>query len=247
MIIILLFNSCKDKNIYYYPQDEKVSNKRGITSYSNINWIPKFIRKDTGLVYTGIDTSKTYWSLNIWKLLREPILYNFYLGYDCYRFIWARSFKRLIILTLIRQNSNVYLTCKTIQDNDSLIKNNYKQELLDAIRENREQYLQKEEWDNGALEIDSIFKLNNIKNVVYFKPRTLTLDEWNEFENILKAANFWNNLPYDQYSGLDGSRWTIEAHLKDRYWFNSKWSPNASFRKPGNYLIQKSGLNEDVY
>ena len=80
--------------------------------------------------------------MNITKLLREPILYNYYLGYDNYRFIWARSFNRLIILSLKKQNNNIYLICKALQDNDSIIKKQNEKEKIDAIKEKRERFLQ---------------------------------------------------------------------------------------------------------
>jgi hypothetical protein len=48
-------------------------------------------------------------------------------------------------------------------------------------------------------------------------------------------------------SGIDGSEWTIEAHFKNKYWFVNRWSPDDNFKTAGEYLIRKSGINEEIY
>lgn len=238
LIGVLLLFSCNNKNDYTYLNDDKLSNEKGFVKNDSVNWVPKYILRDT-LVYTGIDTNR---KTNISKAINEPILYNYYFGYDSYRFIWARTFHRLIILKLKKENDGIYLSCSTLQKNDSIIKAEYELEMASAIKENRVSSSIKRYHDNGELQIDTTIKINKWNEKIIFKPKKLTLKEWNEFEKILEESNFWKLLPYDNRRGLDGARWTIEAQLKNKYWFHSTLYPDYKYRKAGVYLINKSGL-----
>jgi hypothetical protein len=92
-----------------------------------------------------------------------------------------------------------------------------------------------------------VFKVDKTASIVYNETKQLSKQEWEEFEYLLNSFSFWMAQPCEESDGLDGSEWTIEAHLKNRYWFVSRWSPKNNFRKAGEYLINKSGIKEEIY
>jgi len=95
--------------------------------------------------------------------------------------------------------------------------------------------------------VDSIVKADRKAEVIFTQTKQLSINEWNEFELLLKNCSFWNRLPFVDSSGIDGSEWTIEAHFKNKYWFVNRWSPDDNFKTAGEYLIRKSGINEEIY
>ncbi|TPE45930.1 hypothetical protein FJM65_00875 [Pontibacter mangrovi] len=84
-------------------------------------------------------------------------------------------------------------------------------------------------------------------NISYNETKQLTLNDWETFENLLQETGYWSMAPSDDTFGMDGSRWIVEAHQKDKYWVVNRWSPRSDFSRIGHYLIDVSGLKERVY
>lgn len=84
--------------------------------------------------------------------------------------------------------------------------------------------------------------------ITYNKDIALSDKEWNEFEQLLAKANFWE-LPANIENGdTDGARWIIEAHLKDNYHLVDYHSPHDNeYQKAGLFLIKLSRLKEEIY
>ena len=78
--------------------------------------------------------------------------------------------------------------------------------------------------------------------------KQLTIHDWEEFERLLENCSFWSMQPYiDNTNARDGSSRLVEGHLKEKYWFVNRWSPDDNFSRAGEFLINKSGLEEIIY
>ena len=78
--------------------------------------------------------------------------------------------------------------------------------------------------------------------------KQLTINDWEEFERLLENCSFWSMQPcIDDSYARDGSSWLIEGHLKEKYWFVNRFLPDNNFSRAGEFLINKSGLEEIIY
>lgn len=57
---------------------------------------------------------------------------------------------------------------------------------------------------------------------------TLTADQWDGFLKLLNKATFWDLPSAENYLGLDGARWILEAQTNGKYHMVDRWSPNYS-------------------
>jgi hypothetical protein len=244
----LLFVSCSETPIDkdYYPKDTTVSGTNGTPKDSLSFYYPTTIQKDTQIFKTDIDTFMLNWFSSALYSAKEPILYNYYLGHDIYRFLWLRSFHRPVVFTLHRDGEKVWLTTKELDRQPNFMEISYVKFVPPIILPNGE-IDTTESVRNDELPVDSVSKPDRKANIVLNETKQLSEKEWNEFEKLLNDYSFWYAKPYEESSGLDGSEWTIEGHLKNKYWFVNRWSPKDQFRKAGEYLINKSGLKEEIY
>jgi hypothetical protein len=220
----LFFTSCKqtlsqkDDN---YPNDSLISNFQGQPNNSSTIYLPYIIKTKDTIRHTNIDTMMNeYYSFSLHKF-SEPVLSNYYLGHDLYRFLWLRSFHRPVVITLNRNNDVVTLTTKEFDGGAHY-------------------------WElKRCMNCDT----TNLKDpkLILNETKELTLTEWENFENLLTQCNFWEMKPFNKEMGNDGAQWNIEAHLREKYWFVNRWSPRGKFADCGKYLIKLSGLKEDIY
>jgi len=253
IIVALLFGfffvSChmtKSEN-YNYSKDPKISNTQGVPKDSITFYFPTSIRQDTGIVKTGIDTFMLNWFSSALYSAKEPILNNYYLGHDIYRFLWLRSFHRPVVISLHKDGNKVWLTTKELDRQP---------EFMDRLRPIK--YIAPKilpNVDSDTTELDDIKKperkiikrADRKADIIFNQTKKLTEKDWTEFETLLSNCSFWNSKPYIEESGFDGSEWTIEGHLKNRYWFVNRWTPKGNFRKAGEFLIKKSEFKEEIY
>lgn len=216
LFIGFLFIACikerEQNNIerFRYSRDFSVSDSLGIPKDKRTLYFPDsmYNYKPADSILFFVRYENKGWS-SLLYIAREPVLYNFYLKKDIYRFSWSRAFHEPIIISLIKENNKVMIQWKKIRLGDGRI-----------------QYI-----EDGST----------------FQKKDLSLDCWAHFEKILDEAHYWEMLPYYSIIGLDGSTWIIEAHLEDKYWFVNRWAPRDNFQKCGMYLIELSGLKEEIY
>jgi hypothetical protein len=95
---------------------------------------------------------------------------------------------------------------------------------------------------------DTIIKADRKANIVLSQTKKLSLKEWDKFESLIMQCHFWAMKPIDRQLGCDGAEWIIEAHLKGRYFFVNRWSPDKSnYSNCGKYLIELSGQKYEIY
>jgi hypothetical protein len=225
----------------YYLKDSKISNAQGVPKDSITFYFPTSIRQDTGTVKTEIDTFKLSWFSSALYSAKEPILNNYYLGHDIYRFLWLRSFHRPVVISLNKDGNKVWLTIKELNRQPEFMNR------LRPIKYITPKILPKGDYDTKEPK-RKVIKRTDIKaDIILNQTQKLTEKDWTEFENLLSNCSFWNSKPYLEELGFDGSEWTIEGHLKNRYWFVNRWTPKGNFRKAGEFLIQKSEFKEEIY
>ena len=73
--------------ISYYPEDSSISNATGQPKDSLAYYYPTEITTNHRLVITNINDFKENWFSSALYCAQAPILYNYYLGHDIYRFL----------------------------------------------------------------------------------------------------------------------------------------------------------------
>lgn len=176
----------------------------------------------------------------------EPVLFNYFLGHDIYRFLWLRSFHKPMVFSLHKDGKKVWLTTKQLNKQPQFIDITWSKFVEPFVTADGEIDTANfdEKYNNR---VDSVIKADRKANIILNQTIPLSNEEWEEFKSLLNAASFWTSAPLDTGSGLDGSEWIIEAHLKEKYWFVSRWSPKGDIKKAGSYLIEKSGVEEEIY
>ncbi len=173
-----------------------------------------------------IDTFKESWySYELYKM-NEPVLYNYFLGKETYRFTWLRSFDLSVVIKLEKIGDEIFITTKEF---NKMIELPFYKEL-----------------DSQGHEIVRNFNVEFAQNNTVRKKNIA----YNKLIHILKQKNFYNNphLPYRPCSiGTDGSEWIFEAHTKDGYYFMNRWTPSegSDLRAVGEYLISLSSLGKE--
>lgn len=253
IIIALLFGfsfiSCymKVSEKENYSNNPEISNRQGVPKDSLTFYFPTSISQDTGIVKTEIDTFKLDWFSSALYSAKEPILYNYYTGHDIYRFLWLRSFHRPVVISLHKDEDKVWLTIKELDKQPEFM------DELKPIKFFVPKLLPNGDYDTTRIEDteeperEVIKKADRKANIILNQTIKLTEKEWKDFETLLSNCSFWTSKSDIEALGCDGAEWTIEGHLKDKYWFVNRWSPRDNFRKEGEYLIHKSGFKEEIY
>lgn len=230
----------------YYPKDSTISTIKGAPIDMHPFYFPTILHKDTMVIKTEMDTFMQLYFSSALFAAQEPILYNYYLGHDIYRFLLLRSFHKPVVFILHKDSDKVWLTTKELDRYPHYI------EILQP------KLVTPTLLPNGAIDskepnrkedviVDSISIADRNGKFRVNETKQLTEKEWTEFEKLLNNYRFWSANPYEEIPGCDGSEWIIEAHIKNKYWFVYRWSPNDDFRKAGEYLIHLSGFKGKVY
>jgi len=222
LFIGILFISCTNKD--NYPENPKISNEIGVPNDSLTFYIPNSIQSESKIEKIEIDSSMISWISTNLFCSEEPILYNYYLGHDIYRFLWLRSFDVPVVISLHKNGEKVWLVTKKLD----------KQPMNMDLPPESKMY-----FKNKNVDIVSRLSLNQTK--------ILTEKDWTEFEVLIQDCSFWTTKPYKLSMGIDGSDWIFEGHLRNKYWYVIKWSPEDSYKTLGEFLINKSGLKDEIY
>lgn len=252
LLFSILFFSCyhskpeKDN----YPRNKSISSATGVPIDSSTFYFPTSIQLDTNIINTGIDTFALNWFSSALFSAKEPILYNYYLGHDIYRFLWLRSFHRPVVISIHKDNDKFWLTTKELNKQPDF--------MIPRVINKKIKFIPPGSFSKGELDTtqleetekhntESIINADRKAEIILIQTKNLSEKEWIDFEYLLNNCSFWTLKPCIVNNGLDGSEWIIEAHLKNKYWFVDRWSPQDNYRKAGEYLIKKCGLNERIY
>ncbi|SFF85398.1 hypothetical protein [Pontibacter chinhatensis] len=235
ILSILCLISCQHQasKLQIYPEAPAISDINGIPQDSVTPYFPYYINVDSKKVFTEIDTFLNSMNSVVMFALQEKVLYNYYLGHNQYRFTWFRSFNPPVTFTMHRKGDNVWLHIKMLERYPHL---------------GNEMYTYFDSASNQHVFTDSVLSSTKFRgNIVMDETIKLSLHDWDTFENLLQETGYWSMAPSEDSFGMDGSRWIVEAHLKDRYWFVDRWSPDNNFSRIGRYLVYRSGIKVDFY
>lgn len=188
-------------------------------------------------------------STNLYAL-KEPILYNDYLGKEQYRFLWLRSFHLPMVFTIANDNEKITLHTKKLDRQPMFEDYSYApdnpSEDSSYVRQGYK-VIKQLDSSEGKPEWITVIKADRRANITYDSTKNLTISDWNRFETLLSNANFWNIKPYDWAGHTDGATWIIEAHSQNRYRYIVRQSPEGDIHEIGKFLIDLSGVKEEIY
>lgn len=233
-ITILLF-SCEEKpqEKNYYPNDSVLTDHRGMPFDSLAFYFSDSVIRNGKMIATTIDDFHENWYSSALYSAKEPLLFNYYRGYDCYRFLWLRSFHPPVIFTIARNENNFWLVTKKLNKQPDHIQMAFVQ--------------LEEDSPDDTITVKKLSKPDRYAFITFQETKKLEEKDWNEFVRLLNNCSFWNTQPYKEVFSLDGSEWVFEAHLKRQYYFVKQTNPQGNYFKAGEFLIKLSGLKEPIY
>jgi hypothetical protein len=235
----LLFASCKTKTKPDTVTTIQLSDTFKLPEDSLAFYFPVNSFSDKA----SADSFTQNWYSSALYSFKEPILSQDYIGYSIYRFLCLRSFHRPVVFTLHNYNGEVWLNTKMLD----------RQPRFHVDRIGGISNLQREKYIEEGYFVDKkgpdllIRKPDRKANIIYNNNISLSEKEWDQFEQLLVKAHFWE-LPIDIDNGCnDGAQWIIEGHLKNKYHFVNYHSPGGDYKEIGIFLIKLSKLKEQIY
>jgi hypothetical protein len=227
-----------------YLNDSTLSYKNGIIKDSTRFFLPSNLMKSSfGGLEPSIDSFKLHWFSRSYLCFREPVLYNYYLGYENYRFLWLRSFDRSVVITI--KNAKKATICTKILKNPAHI--------MSVVFKNGHWTARTFEMDiekiRGQIpDADSIVVPRFNDKLLLDTTFTISKKQWTGFKELIDSCNFWRLEPSHSVMGTDGSEWILEGQSLDKYHFVSRWSPKDTFARCCEYLIKlSSAKHEEIY
>jgi hypothetical protein len=253
LIIILSLTSCgsniSDNSGIKYSNDPAISTKDGSIIDSTMFFLPSELMILDLWGSKQIDTFKLKWFSANYLCFKEPILYNYYLGYENYRFLWIRSFNKPVLIT-IKKTNKISINTKMLARHPAIMSEIF---LHESAPHNKRGEVESFEYDLEKLKkefpnADSIIAPKFDTKIVLDTTYTLGKSQWNKFKELLDSCNFWKLEQTKTIATLDGAEWILEGQSQNKYQFVVRWSPIDSFEKCCEYLIKLSAAKkEDIY
>lgn len=278
-LIVIFFAFCgcntpQEDQSKYYTKDTLISDVDGFPKDSLALYFPLEIYKNGNYFPTEIDKFwNEHYSLYL-NCFEEPILYNYYLNRDIYRFLWLRSFHDFVLITIENKENKIYLTTKILDKQPTLGSSYFSHSKTfipptiveqDTVGLKGKELIEARKYNSVAKQHNKrvkklagdIAEQRDIKEysptvrtkIKLNKTTILTKKEWNHFLKLLEENKFWEMPPEVKGPpGCDGAQWVLEGHTEDNYWFVDRWSPDDSIRYCCEYLIKLSeARNEEIY
>lgn len=234
-------NSCTERK-YEYFNDPQNTSRIGVPFDSLAYYFISSEPIHSNHISTVDSFQQDFLGSNLFAV-NEPHLYNYYLGKNIYRFLWIRSFHSPMVFVLSNSSGEVRLRIKKL-DRHPLTRDIRYHDIASYDSLYKDHKIEKEIiTDNGKQITLSLIKADRRAHIIYDTIHKLSIREWNKFGKLLKQANFEKLQSYQWDGEADGSAWVIEEHLKDQYRFVS----GKDIYKPGKFLIELSGLKEEIY
>jgi len=254
ILFIAILYSCKPPaqniaGIDYY-QDSLISDKSGYLIDSTKYFFPATYMQDSTSVYLrGLDTFKLKWYSADLRCFKEPILYNYYLGCEVFRFLWLRSFNRPVLIT-VKHDKSISVTTKILETIPDFLTRIYLPEHssiphhrgIGSFSDNLENL--KAEFPNADSIVLPRYNFSTVLDTTY----TIQKSQWDILLTLVNDCDFWEMMPCKTELGLDGAHWILEAQTEDKYQFVERWSPRDSFSDCCKYIISLSAAkDEEIY
>jgi hypothetical protein len=180
-----------------------------------------------------------------------PVLSNYYLGHDTYRFLWLRSFHRPVLLTLTQQADGAtlrtqFLTKSALTPRLAVIL------FIPPTASPQEAARLQREFDLEQKDPKVQRKLAEMNRPAQQLPqlettRLLTPQQWQQFERLLQQYQFQEQTTCTYSTTLDGASWILEAHTASGYHAVLRHSPHKrdGFRRACEYLLDLSSARKE--
>jgi len=231
-----------------YENDSSLSTVSGGLLNEKFPYLPdRFFVDNTDETMNQINTFSLELFSVCYKCFNSPILYNFYLGNENYRFLWLRSFNKPVLITIAR-NGKITINTKFLISTPETWTKVY---LPESETEPSGEIRIFESFETALVDFpqaDSIIPPKQKIEIAIDTTYELTEKQWNRFKELVDSCSFWEMIPFERTLGLDGADWILEGQNKNCYQFVFRWNPSGPFRKCCEYLIQLSAAkNEAVY
>jgi hypothetical protein len=254
LLILFLLISCQQQftsehGIDYF-NDSNLSTNTGTIIDSSRFFLPPDSMLLTLWNNTRIDTFKLKWFSANYLCFKEPILYNHYLGYENYRFLWIRSFHRPVLIKVIKAKK-VAITTKILENQPAFMSEIYLPEYRphDNNRGEVGTFITdlvslKQEFPNADSIVVPKYNTKVVLDTTYY----LSPKQWSKLKELLDSCQFWTLKSTKTILGFDGSEWILEGQSQNKYKFVVRWCPEGSFEKCCEYLIELSAAkSEKIY
>lgn len=243
IILMVSLGSCRwtrDSKNEAYLQDPKISDQTGNPKDSSIFYLPMDMKFSDSELNNGMDPFLSKWMSSMLYFLKEPVLYNKYLGKDIFRLFWL--FDRPVVISLIKENNKVILNTKILNH----VLNPNKPGTTVIIDEPRLEHTSPNSSDWFYHYNISYAEVPPLK-IILNKTQVLSEKEWDNFKSKLDSLNFYNEYPWMNdghgYAGYSQDA-VLESHSKDGYWLMHRKDGDYEFWQCCKYLIKLSSIQD---
>lgn len=180
-----------------------------------------------------------------------PVLSNYYLGHDTYRFLWLRSFHRPVLLTLTQQADGATLRTQFLTKSASTPRLAVVLFIPPTASPGEAARLQ-HEFDLKQKDPEVQRELAERNRPAEQLPqlettRSVTPQQWQQFQQLLQQCGFSRQTVCESSTVLDGAYWILESHTAGGYHVVYRHSPEESndFRGACEYLLDLSSARRE--
>ncbi|MCB2376978.1 hypothetical protein LGH70_05260 [Hymenobacter sp. BT635] len=174
----------------------------------------------------------------------RPVLSNYYLHADVYRFLWLRAFDRPVLLTLYRDSTGTTLRTQILRRHLG-----YKPGTIPFPKSPAGAAMPHVSTAIISANQQAAQKRRTLRAVAEETITPVSPGQWQHLENLVQQADFWQMPPCRRRIVLDGASWLLEGHTRAGYHTVLRTSPaEGGFRAACEYLLDlSSARNEKRY
>jgi hypothetical protein len=180
-----------------------------------------------------------------------PVLSNYYLGHDTYRFLWLRSFHRPVLLTLTQQADGATLRTQFLTKSASTPRLAVILFIPPTASPDEAARLQREfdlEQKDPKVQRELAERNRPAEQLPQLETtRPVTPQQWQQFQQLLQQCGFSQQTACETSTVMDGAGWLLEAHTAGGYHAVYHHSPEKpdSFRRACEYLLDLSAARKE--
>ena len=220
LLLSTLLFSCIETDKYLYPNDPRLSSVNGLPKDTVSSILPFKIKYKGKVDRLFLDSSSIVEYNKRLNFALCPLLYNYYLNEEIYRFSIFCSIKGSAIFTMYHSKSGYFLNLKVTLSYydcvDSLFENLIFKKCFDKPKNtaNKDRFL-----------VDNTIEISR--------------KDWNAFKEVVTKINFYDlNYEPTHPIKIDGSDYVIEAHTKYKYWLVQREHEDDNVVLINNSLIK---------
>ncbi|RSK39485.1 hypothetical protein [Hymenobacter perfusus] len=235
----------RDSGTFYFPRADSVSKPDLTANQLNIE------EQNTQATYCQLVFGSA--SANLY-CFGAPVLSNYYLGHDTYRFLWLRAFHQPVLLTLTQQANGATLQTQFLTKSASAPRLALILFIPPTASPDEAARLQRE-FDLKQKDPKVLRELAERNRPAERLPQletthVLTPQQWQQFLHLVQQSGFHQQTSCEISTVMDGAGWLLEAHTAGGYHAVYRHSPDKpdSFRRACEYLLDlSSARKEDRY